>query len=86
MVTEAAARVLDLKDYGIKVGGPADFVAVEAGWIAEAIATRPPRKWVMKAARISKAWARATPVARHVFRKRTSRKDAPLEWRAPAQD
>ena len=30
MVTEAAARVLGLPDYGIKVGGPADFVAVEA--------------------------------------------------------
>ncbi len=52
MVTEAAARVLGLKDYGIKVGGPADFVAVEAGSIAEAIATRPPRKWVMQAGRI----------------------------------
>ena len=52
MVTEAAARVLGLKDYGIKVGGPADFVAVEAGSIAEAVATRPPRKWVMKAGRI----------------------------------
>jgi cytosine deaminase len=52
MVTEAAARVLGLKDYGIKVGGPADFVAVEARSIAEAVATRPPRKWVMKAGRI----------------------------------
>ena len=52
MVTEAAARVLGLKDYGIRVGGPADFVAVEADSIAEAVATRPPRKWVMKAGRI----------------------------------
>jgi cytosine deaminase len=52
MVTEAAARVLGLKDYGIRVGGPADFVAVEAGSIAEAVATRPPRKWVMKAGRV----------------------------------
>jgi cytosine deaminase len=41
--------VLGLKDYGIRVGGPADFVAVEADSIAEAVATRPPRKWVMKA-------------------------------------
>jgi cytosine deaminase len=52
MVTEAAAHVLGLKDYGIRVGGPADFVAVEAGSIAEAVAARPPRKWVMKAGRV----------------------------------
>jgi cytosine deaminase len=51
MVTSAAARVLGLKDYGIRIGGPADFVAVEAGSIAEAVATRPPRSWVMKAGR-----------------------------------
>jgi len=52
MVTAAAARVLDLADYGIRVGGPADFVAVEAGTLAEAVAARPRRKWVMKAGRI----------------------------------
>ena len=52
MVTEAAARVLGLADYGIRVGGPADFVAVEAGSMAEAVATRPRRKLVMKAGRI----------------------------------
>jgi cytosine deaminase len=52
MVTTAAARVLGLPDYGIRLGGPADFVAVEAGSIAEAVATRPRRKWVMKAGRI----------------------------------
>jgi len=52
MVTEAAARVLGVPDYGIKVGGPADFVAVEAETLAEAVAARPRRKWVMKAGRI----------------------------------
>jgi len=52
MVTAAAARVLGLADYGIRVGGPADFVAVEAQSIAEAVATRPRRKWVMKAGRV----------------------------------
>ena len=52
MVTEAAARVLGLVDYGIRVGGPADFVAVEAETLAEAVAARPRRKWVMKAGRI----------------------------------
>jgi cytosine deaminase len=52
MVTSAAARVLGLADYGIRVGGPADLVAVEAGTLAEAVAARPRRKWVMKAGRI----------------------------------
>ena len=52
MVTEAAAHVLGLADYGIKVGGPADFVAIEAETLAEAVAARPRRKWVMKAGRI----------------------------------
>ena len=52
MVTAAAARVLGLKDYGLKAGGAADFVAVEAGSLAEAVAARPRRKLVVKAGRI----------------------------------
>ena len=52
MVTAAAARVLGIADYGIEVGGPADFVVVEAGSLAEAVATRPRRKLVIKAGRI----------------------------------
>lgn len=52
MVTAAAARVLGLKDYGLRPGGPADFVAVEAGNLAEAVATRPRRKLVVKAGRV----------------------------------
>lgn len=52
MVTEAAARVLGIPDYGIKIGGPADIVAVEAETLAEAVAARPRRKWVMKAGRV----------------------------------
>jgi len=52
MVTDTPARALGIKDYGIKVGGPADFVAIEAGTLAEAIAARPRRKWVMKAGRV----------------------------------
>jgi cytosine deaminase len=51
MVTSAAAAVLGLAGYGLRVGGPADFVAVEAGSIAEAVATRPRRKLVVKAGR-----------------------------------
>jgi cytosine deaminase len=53
MVTNAAARVLRVKGYGMAVaGGPADFVAVEAGSVAEAVATRPRRKLVIKAGKI----------------------------------
>lgn len=48
MVTAAAARVLGLSDYGFKVGGPADFVTVEATTLAEAVATRKRRRLVVK--------------------------------------
>ena len=52
MVTAAGARVLGLADYGLKVGGPADFVTVEATTLAEAVASRKRRSLVVKAGRI----------------------------------
>lgn len=52
MVTDAGARVLGLPDYGLRAGGPADFVAVEAENVAEAVATRRRRKLVVKAGRV----------------------------------
>ena len=52
MVTMSAADVLGIADYGLSPGGPADFVVVEAETLAEAIATRPHRKLVVKAGRI----------------------------------
>jgi cytosine deaminase len=52
MVTAAGARVLGLGDYGLRVGGPADMVVVEAGSVPEAVATRPRRKLVIKAGRV----------------------------------
>ncbi len=52
LVTANAAKVLDLEDYGLRVGGPADLVVVEAGTVAEAVATRPGRKMVIKAGRV----------------------------------
>jgi len=52
MVTTAPARVLGLADYGLKLGGPADMVVVDASNIAEAVATRPRRKMVIKAGRV----------------------------------
>ena len=52
LVTGAAARVLDIENYGIDVGVAADFVVVEAGSVAEAVATRPRRKLVIKGGKI----------------------------------
>ncbi len=52
MVTDAGARVLGLPDYGLRAGGPANFVAVEAESVAEAVATRRRRKLVVKAGRV----------------------------------
>jgi cytosine deaminase len=52
MVTTTAADVLGIEGYGIAAGGPADFVVVEAGSLAEAVATRPRRKLVIKAGRV----------------------------------
>jgi cytosine/creatinine deaminase len=52
MVTAAPARILGLTDYGLRVGGAADFIAVAAGSIAEAVATRPRRTLVVKAGRV----------------------------------
>ena len=52
MVTKTAADVLGIEGYGIAAGGPADFVVVEAGSLAEAVAARPRRKLVIKAGRL----------------------------------
>lgn len=52
LATTNAAEILALKDYGLRVGGPADLVVVEAGTVAEAVATRPRRKMVIKAGRV----------------------------------
>ena len=65
MVTAAGARVLGLADYGLRVGGRADFVAVEATTLAEAVATRKRRNLVVKSGRIvAMDGALQTPLAR----------------------
>jgi cytosine deaminase len=52
MVTKTAADVLGIEGCGLAAGGPADFVVVETGSLAEAVATWPRRKLVVKAGRI----------------------------------
>jgi cytosine deaminase len=51
MVTAAAAGVLGIPSYGLAAGASADFVTVNAASLPEAVATRPPRRLVVKAGR-----------------------------------
>ena len=53
MITGAAARLMRLDDYGIKVGGPADLVCIDAQAPAEAIATLAQPLWGLKRGRAS---------------------------------
>lgn len=52
LVTDRAAHVLGVADYGLEIGGPADLVVVEAETVAEAVAARPRRKLVVKAGKV----------------------------------
>jgi cytosine deaminase len=51
-VTTNAAAAMGLDDYGIRVGGPADLVLLDAEDQIEAIRLRPPRLAVIKAGRV----------------------------------
>jgi cytosine deaminase len=53
MITGAAALLMRLDDYGIKVGGPADLVCIDAHAPAEAIATLAQPLWGLKRGRAS---------------------------------
>jgi cytosine/creatinine deaminase len=59
MITGAAARLMRLEDYGIKAGGPADLVCLDARSPAEAIATLAQPLWGIKRGRVS--FTRARP-------------------------
>ena len=52
LATGNAARVLGLEDYGLRVGAPADLVAVPAGSTPEAVVAHPPRTLVVKRGRV----------------------------------
>src|SRR6185295_18968567 len=51
MITERSARLLNLKDYGIKVGSAADVTVIDARSAAEAVATNAPVLAVFKRGR-----------------------------------
>ena len=53
MITSTAARLMRLKDYGIKIGGPADLVALNAANPAEAVASLAQPIWGVKRGRLS---------------------------------
>ncbi len=53
MITDAAARLLRLDDYGLKVGGPADLVCLDARSPAEAISTLAQPLWGIRRGRRS---------------------------------
>jgi cytosine deaminase len=53
MISGAAAKLMRLKDYGIRVGGPADLVCLDAKNPAEAIATLAQPLWGIKRGRAS---------------------------------
>jgi cytosine deaminase len=59
MITGAAARLMRLEDYGIKVGGPADLVCLDAQSPSDAIATLAQPLWGTKRGRAS--FTRARP-------------------------
>jgi cytosine/creatinine deaminase len=59
MITGAAARLMRLDDYGIKVGAPADLVCLDAQSPTEAIATLAQPLWGTKRGRVS--FTRARP-------------------------
>jgi cytosine/creatinine deaminase len=59
MITGAAARLMRLDDYGIKVGAPADLVCLDAQSPTEAIATLAQPLWGAKRGRVS--FTRARP-------------------------
>ncbi len=52
LATDDAAEVLGLAEYGLKVGAPADLVAIPAGSIPEAVVGHPTRKLVIKRGRV----------------------------------
>jgi cytosine deaminase len=52
MVTEDAARLLRLPDYGLVPGARADLVIVDAESPRDALREQAPRRWVLRGGRI----------------------------------
>jgi cytosine deaminase len=59
LITDSAASVLGLTDYGLRPGCRADLVLVAASGIPEAVAAHPQRLWVLHRGRVVAAGAAA---------------------------
>ena len=53
MVTDDAARVLRLPNYGLAPGAPADLVVLDAGNERDALREQAPRRWVIHRGRVA---------------------------------
>ena len=60
MATYGGAKIVEAKDYGLKVGCQADLVVLEGETLAEAIINRAPRKYVIKKGRLVASDGQAT--------------------------
>jgi cytosine deaminase len=52
MVTDSAARLLRLPDYGLEVGARADLVVLDAETARDALREQAPRRWVLRGGRV----------------------------------
>ena len=52
MVTEDAARLLRLPDYGLAPGARADLVVLDAETPRDALREQAPRRWVLRGGRV----------------------------------
>ncbi|HEY1721164.1 MAG TPA: amidohydrolase family protein [Magnetospirillaceae bacterium] len=52
LATKNATTVMGIKDYGLRVGAPADLVAVDAGSTPEAVVAHPVRRLVVKRGKV----------------------------------
>ena len=52
VVTTLGAKVMNIKDYGLKAGNIADLMLVDGEALAEAVASCRPRRLVMKRGRV----------------------------------
>jgi cytosine deaminase len=52
MVTDDAARLLRLPDYGLLPGARADLVVLDAETARDALREQAPRRWVLRGGRV----------------------------------
>jgi cytosine/adenosine deaminase-related metal-dependent hydrolase len=61
IVTAGGAKALRLEDHGLRVGAKADFVAIDAPHVPQAVVDLPRRRAVYKNGRLLRGTARLSP-------------------------